>query len=51
MSHEGSGLANSVEDLKKNCEGATIKEGLAIKGSSVKQSKDVITRWTINNLK
>lgn len=51
MSHEGSGLANSVEDLKKNCKGATIKEGLAIKGSSVKQSKDVITRWTINNLK
>lgn len=38
--HEGSGLADCVDVLKRKCKGATIKSGLAIRGSSVNQ-KDI----------
>ena len=34
--HEGSGLGSSISDLKKLCPKATVKNGVAIKGSTVK---------------
>jgi flavodoxin len=44
--HEGSGLASVVRDVKKNCKGAIVDEkGLAIKGSQAKNSKATVERW------
>ena len=44
--HEGSGLASVVRDVKKNCKGADIDEkGLAIKGSHAKNSKATVEVW------
>jgi len=35
-----------VRDVKKNCKGAIVDEnGLAIKGSQVKNSKAAIEKW------
>ena len=43
--HEGSGMGNSENDLKKLIPEAYVKNGLAIHGSSVKDSRDKITEW------
>ncbi len=44
--HEGSGLANVVSDVKKNCLNASvIDDAIAIKGSEAKNSKNVIESW------
>ena len=44
--HEGSGLANVVRDVKKNCKGADVDEnGLAIKGTQARNSKPMIEKW------
>lgn len=44
--HEGSGLANVVNDVKRICSGATIlDDALAIRGSEAKNSKDIIQSW------
>ena len=44
--HEGSGLASMVSDVKRMCKGADVKDdGLAIKGSKAKDSKEKITEW------
>lgn len=43
--HEGSGMGNSVNDIKRLCPGAKVEEGLAIRGSSVKNSKKDIENW------
>lgn len=48
--HEGSGLANVVKDIKAIIKGAVIKEGLTIVGSKVSKSKEQIERWIKNNL-
>ncbi len=48
--HEGSGLANVVNDIRKIAEGAIIKNGLAILGSDVKNSKRLIENWINDNL-
>ena len=45
MTHEGSGLGHSEEDLKKYCPGAEIEPGLAITGSHVGESLDSIRNW------
>lgn len=45
MTHEGSGLGHSEEDLKKYCPGAEIEPGLAITGSHVGDSLDSIRNW------
>jgi flavodoxin len=39
------GWGDSEEDLKKLCPGAIILRGLAIKGSTVKSSKDDVAKW------
>lgn len=46
--HEGSYMANVINDLKVMCKGATVEEGLAIKGSEVKQSFDQVDNWLEN---
>ena len=44
--HEGSGLANMVSDVKQMCVGADVqKNGLAIKGSQAKDSKQKVADW------
>ncbi|MDR2118818.1 MAG: hypothetical protein LBP25_04735 [Tannerellaceae bacterium] len=43
--YSAGGWGNSEEDLKKLCPNANILEGLAMKGSTVKQSKDDVTEW------
>ena len=48
--HEGSGLANVVRDIKKCAKGAIVKEGLAILGSSANDSKSKLQTWIENNL-
>ncbi len=48
VTHEGSGMGNSLNDLKKLCEGAEIVSGLSIQGSSVDSSKDNVETWLKN---
>ncbi|CBK74162.1 hypothetical protein CIY_13570 [Butyrivibrio fibrisolvens 16/4] len=44
--HEGSGLSGMPSDVKKMCKGANVDtNGLAIKGSSAKESKDKVKAW------
>ena len=44
--HEGSGLASMVSDVKKMCKGANVDaKGLAITGSQAKNSKQKVADW------
>ena len=44
--HEGSGLASMVSDVKRMCKGADVdSNGLAIKGSQAKNSKGKVQQW------
>lgn len=44
--HEGSGLANVVNDVKKICKGANVlDDAIAILGSEAKNSKSKIESW------
>ena len=43
--HEGSGLASVVEDIKKICVGAFINDSIAIKGTDCIGAKDKIEKW------
>lgn len=44
--HEGSGLASMVSDVKRMCPGANVlKNGLAIRGSQAKNSKEKVAEW------
>ena len=44
--HEGSGLANMVSDVKRLCVGADVQEnGLAIRGSQAKNSRQKVADW------
>ena len=45
MTHEGSGLANSERDLKKNCKGAAFGKGLAVAGHDAAQSEARVAAW------
>jgi flavodoxin len=45
ITHEGSGLGSSMGDIKKLCQGADIREGLAVQGAQVKSSKSNVERW------
>lgn len=47
--NEGSGLSNSVSDIRKICFNANVKDGLAIMGSQVKNSKLIIKDWLMKN--
>lgn len=44
--HEGTGLGNVLNDVKRICKGANVLEdALAIKGSEAKESKNKISLW------
>ncbi|MGD1004667.1 MAG: flavodoxin [Methanoregulaceae archaeon] len=43
--HEGSGLGRSVMDIKKFCPQSTVLEGLAVRGSNVKNAQDEVSGW------
>ena len=48
--HEGSGLANCVEDVKKAFPGANVQKGFSIYGHEVRTEKAKVEKW-INGLK
>ena len=41
MTHEGSRMGRSEEDIRKLCAGATLLGGLPLRGGAVKDSRDV----------
>lgn len=43
--HEGSGMGNSISDIKKLCPNAVVKKGLALHGSTVLKSEKEIIKW------
>ncbi len=43
--HEGSGLGNSIADIKKLCQNSKVESGLAIYGSRVGGAQKDIERW------
>ena len=43
--HEGSGLGQSERDIRRLCPGATVMNGLAIRGGSVRGGEKAISAW------
>lgn len=43
--NEGSGMGVSERDLKRICVGATVKNGLPIRGTDAAKSEDKVTAW------
>ncbi len=43
--HEGSGLSGTERNIARTCKGADVKAGLAICGSDVDCSKDLVLSW------
>lgn len=43
--HEGSGMGNSEEDIRRLCPGAIVKKGLALHGGGVKNAEPAIRKW------
>ena len=48
--HEGSGLANCVEDVKAAFPDANVQKGFSIYGHEVRTGKEKVEKW-INGLK
>jgi len=46
--HEGSGLSGVPRQLNEICIGAQVLDGLAITGSKVNSSKELVEKWIIN---
>ena len=45
VTHEGSGLASTVSDIKKAWPNATVKNGFAIYGHEVRSGKAKVEKW------
>lgn len=45
MTHEGTALGKTVENVKKICPKATVLEGLAVRGGSVKKENENVRKW------
>ena len=43
--NEGSGMGSSEADIKRVCSGAKVEKGLALHGSDVLKSSEVIKNW------
>lgn len=43
--HEGSGMGRSMDDIRKLCPDADVRDGLAIHGASVSKAKKDIENW------
>lgn len=48
--NEGSGLANAPRDIAAACAGATLGEGLSVRGHQVKDSRETIVSWARSQL-
>jgi len=48
--NEGSGLANSVEHIRKACPGANVKEGLSVRGHKCEAAAVEIGAWAKKQL-
>lgn len=51
MTHEGSGMGHSEADIRRLCPRSTVPDGLAVRGSVVRNSKDEVGRWVRTRLK
>ncbi len=53
--HEGSGLSNTEDYIKKACKGATVLQGLEVQGSIAQKSQDqarkTVQNWIANHSK
>jgi flavodoxin len=45
ITHEGSGLGRSTRDIATFCPGATVLDGLAVRGGSVKTAQNEVAGW------
>lgn len=45
MTHEGSRMGHSVEDLRRLCPAATVTEGLPVRGSAAKNAAPEVEKW------
>ena len=45
MTHGGSRMGRSEDDIEKLCPGATLLGGLPVRGSAVKGSRDAVGKW------
>ena len=45
ITHEGSRLGRSVEDIQVLCPNSTVLEGLAVRGGSVKNAQKEVATW------
>lgn len=43
--HEGSGLGSIPSQIKRVCKGATVTDGLEVRGTMVYQSKNKVKEW------
>lgn len=50
VTHEGSNFGETLEDIKPVLKGAKIKQGLALYGSNVADSREVLEKWIKENL-
>ena len=50
MTHEGSGLGRSMQDINRICKGAVIKTGLAVHGADASKSEQTVTKWAKESL-
>lgn len=46
--HEGSGLGNSLQDIRRICPDAKVEQGLAIQGAKVHGARDRIQQWVLS---
>ena len=45
ITHEGSGIGACNKNIEECCKGAEIREGLAIRGSTVNNARDILENW------
>lgn len=50
MTHEGSGLGNSEQDLRKMCKGAKFGNGMAVHGADAAKAEKAIAAWAKKNV-
>ena len=43
--HEGSGLSNTVNDIKNTAKGATVTNGLPLFGSDADKAEGIVNDW------
>ena len=49
ITHEGSGVGNSARDISKRCPDAAVLDGLAVRGSGVRNARSEVSSWLRKN--